>query len=151
MTHAAEDLTALYQETILDHSRNPRNRRAIADPDGHAEGNNPLCGDRVEVYLTRSGDLLDDVSFTGEGCAICTASASMMTQALKGRDLGEAEAVFDGFRRMLAEDAEPAPSLGKLAAFAGVRAYPVRVKCATLPWHAFHHALENKSQTATTE
>mgnify|MGYP001114865269 CR=1 FL=1 len=148
------DLRELYQEIILDHNRNPRNNRRIEQPQCHADGHNPLCGDRVTIYLTLDGDQrIADIAFEGAGCAICTASASLMTQALKGRTVAEAEELFQRFHDMLTqEDPErDMEALGKLAVFAGVREFPVRVKCATLPWHTFHSALHREGVTVTTE
>lgn len=146
------DLRELYQEVILDHHRRPRNCRRIEGATRHVEGHNPLCGDRVTVYVKVDGDRLQDVAFEGSGCAISTASASMMTEALKGRTLVEAERTFQAFHRMLTSDADDGPGqLGKLAAFGGVRQFPLRVKCATLAWHTLHAALEGADQTVSTE
>ena len=141
------DLRELYQDIILDHGRHPRNFRAIEHPTHLAQGHNPLCGDRVTVYLTMDGDRVADVSFEGRGCAISTAAASLMTEVLKGKTLAEAHALFAQFHaevaggelsqcRSAARDAE------RLEPLTGVKAYPARVKCATLPWHAFEPALK---------
>jgi nitrogen fixation NifU-like protein len=142
------DLRELYQDIILDHGRHPRNFRAIEHPTHTARGHNPLCGDRVTVYLSIVGDHIDDVSFEGRGCAISTAAASLMTEILKGKTLAEARALFGQFHAKvtggnvaalpdaLEEDAE------RLEPLTGVKAYPARVKCATLPWHAFEAALK---------
>jgi len=146
------DLRELYQEVILDHNRKPRNFRKLDGANRHAEGYNPLCGDKVVVYLKVDGDVVTDVSFEGSGCAISTASASLMTESLKGKRVAEAEAVFDGFHKLVtgAPGADAAP-LGKLAAFAGVSEFPVRVKCATLAWHTLHAALAGRADSVSTE
>jgi nitrogen fixation NifU-like protein len=148
------DLRELYQEVILDHSRSPHNLRAIPHASHRAEGHNPLCGDRTTVFLSVEGDLVRDVSFQGVGCSISTASASLMTDALRGKTLAEAKALFERFHELVTADpsraAEVAPELGKLAAFAGVHEFPLRVKCASLPWHTMRAALEGGSR-ATTE
>jgi len=135
------DLRELYQQLILDHNRSPKNFRALADPSGHADGHNPLCGDRVTVYVRLDGDLVADVSFLGEGCAISKASASLMTQALKGKTLAQAQDLLAKFVAMLTTDAPPDEALGKLAVFKGVCEFPMRVKCATLAWHTLEAAL----------
>ena len=147
------DTSALYQEVILDHSKRPRNFHAMTSPDRKAEGYNPLCGDRETVYLELDGDLLKDVAFEGAGCAISTASASMMTESLKGKTRAEADALFDRFHGLITGVAETAgsPSLGKLEVFSGVREFPVRVKCATLPWHTLKAALQGGDSTVSTE
>jgi nitrogen fixation NifU-like protein len=139
------DLRDLYQEVILDHSKRPRNFHAIAGASRKAEGYNPLCGDRETVYLVLEGDRVRDVAFQGAGCAISTASASMMTESVKGKTRAEAEALFARFHDLITgkngETKKDAPELGKLEVFSGVREYPVRVKCATLPWHTLKAAL----------
>lgn len=148
------DLDDLYQQVILDHGRKPRNFRELPGASGKAEGFNPLCGDRVTVYLQRDNGHIADAAFTGKGCAICTASASMMTQIVKGRSVDEARTLFDGFHRMLTVDASTAAdaeAMGKLAVFAGVKKYPIRVKCATLPWHTLKAAMENQGDPVSTE
>jgi nitrogen fixation protein NifU and related proteins len=147
------DLMELYQEVIKDHNKKPRNYRAIEGATRQVEGYNPLCGDRYTVYLALEGDVVKDVSFQGQGCAISKASASLMTQALKGKTRAEAEALFAKFHELLTKDVseEQAEALGKLAVFSGVRKFPVRVKCATLPWHTVHAALEGDSQPISTE
>jgi len=142
------DLRELYQQVILDHNKAPRNFRAIEPCEHEADGYNPLCGDKVHVYVELDGGRIADVSFLGEGCAISKASASLMTEALKGKSVEEAEALFDEFQAMITCGI-PAP--GKLAVFLGVRDYPMRVKCATLAWHTMKSALEGRSETATTE
>lgn len=140
------DLQDLYQEVILDHNKRPRNRRRIDAPCRHAEGYNPLCGDHVTVYVRVEDDRVVDAGFEGSGCAISTASASLMTERLKGRSVAEARELFEKFHNLLAgEVRDDGPELGKLAVFAGVRQYPVRVKCATLAWHTLKAALEDKA------
>jgi nitrogen fixation NifU-like protein len=137
-------LDDLYQETILDHQRNPRNFARLPTANRQAEGSNPLCGDRVTVYLEVADGVIRDISFDGEGCAIARASASMMTSAVKGKTLSEAAETFRSFHRMLTGGQDPCfdlEALGKLAVFAGVGAFPVRVKCATLAWHALQAAM----------
>jgi nitrogen fixation NifU-like protein len=138
------DLRDLYQEVILDHGRRPRNLRRPADAGRRAEGHNPLCGDRLTLYLTLADGVIRDAAFEGAGCAISMASASLMTEAVRGKSPAEAEALFRLFHRLLTqEDGDPDdPGLGKLAAFSGVREFPVRVKCATLAWHTLEQALE---------
>jgi nitrogen fixation protein NifU and related proteins len=144
------DLSDLYQEVILDHNRRPRNFHALADASHSAEGYNPLCGDRLTLYLRLNGDTIEDLSFEGAGCAISKASASMMTDALKGRSIAEASALFDRFHRMVTTPpSEPVEDLGKLSALAGVREFPVRVKCASLAWHTLKAALNRKRRTST--
>lgn len=147
------DLQDLYQELILDHNRRPRNRRVMESADGHAEGYNPLCGDRVTVYIQLDGDRVRDVSFQGTGCAISTASASLMTEALKGKTVVEARALFDRFHELVTQGPNPNDgiSLGKLRVFAGVNQYPARVKCATLAWHTLNAALEKQEGIVSTE
>lgn len=147
------DLRELYQEVILDHNRHPRNRGALADANRTAEGHNPLCGDNVTVYIHMDGDRVSSVAFEGQGCAISTASASLMTEAVKGKTLGEAETIFREFQSMVTEtgEATPHPDLGDLEVFAGVREYPVRIKCATLPWHTLHAALQGGGGEVSTE
>jgi nitrogen fixation NifU-like protein len=148
------DLRELYQEVILDHNKNPRNFRALPEANRHAEGHNPLCGDHVTIYLHLEGDVIRDISFQGSGCAISKASASMMTAGLKGKTRAEAEALFGRFHRMVTGEMGPDEDpleLGKLAAFAGVCEFPVRVKCASLAWHTMNAALEGSDQPVTTE
>ncbi len=144
------ELRDLYQETILDHGKRPRNFRVQGDGAGHAEGHNPLCGDRITVYVRTSGERIEDVSFQGSGCAISTASASIMTEVLKGKTLAEARELFDRFHGLVAEDRE-ADDVGKLAVFKGVREFPMRVKCATLAWHTLRAALDEDPTVVTTE
>ena len=149
------DLRDLYQQVIMDHQRRPRNFRAVPGAALSAEGYNPLCGDRVRVELLVDADgRYADVGFTGSGCAICTASASMMTESLRGLRRDEAEALFHRFHELVTGEVDPAQladALGKLAVFAGVREFPVRVKCATLPWHTFQAAATGSGQAVTTE
>jgi nitrogen fixation NifU-like protein len=139
------NLSELYQSVILDHNRSPRNCRSMADADADAEGYNPLCGDRLRVWVRLgAGDVIEDVSFEGIGCAISQASASLMTTTVKGRTRAEALDLFTRFHDLVAGDPGPdaPPGLGKLTVFAGVREYPSRVKCASLAWHALRSALE---------
>jgi nitrogen fixation NifU-like protein len=147
------DLRDLYQDIILEHSKRPRNYRALEAANRKAEGFNPLCGDQFTVYLEVGDDgLIRDVSFQGSGCAISKASASMMTQAVKGKRIEEAEELFQRFHHVVTgKNGTEANDLGKLAAFAGVSEYPVRVKCATLAWHALHAALQGEQQAVSTE
>jgi len=148
------DLRDLYQDVILEHSKTPRNFRAQAEADHKAEGFNPLCGDRFTIYVTLEGDAIKDVSFQGAGCAISKASASMMTQMVKGKTMAEAEKIFGRFHDMVTghkPSSDEEAELGKLTVFSGVSEFPVRVKCATLAWHTLHAALEGKQDTITTE
>jgi nitrogen fixation protein NifU and related proteins len=147
------DLRDLYQEVILEHSKAPRNYRELKDADHKAEGYNPLCGDRFTVYLHLDGDSIRDISFQGSGCAISKASASMMTQSLKGKTRAEAEALFEKFHNVVTGRAENGnqADLGKLAVFSGVSEFPTRVKCATLAWHTLQAALEGKQEAVSTE
>ncbi len=146
------DLADLYQEIIVDHNRRPRNFREPPAHSHQAEGFNPLCGDRLKLYLQVEDGVIRDAGFQGQGCAISVASASLMTEAVKGRTPAQAEALFEKFHTLVTSEAGAADGedLGKLAALAGVRAYPSRVKCATLCWHTLHSALQGK-QMATTE
>ncbi len=148
------ELLELYQEMIIDHSKRPRNFRALAEASRDAQGYNPLCGDKVTVYLKLEGDVVRDLSFQGSGCAISTASASLMTEALKGKTLAEVEALFESFHRLVAGNGQVAPEgpeLGKLEVLSGVREYPTRVKCATLAWHTLRAALKGKEEVVSTE
>lgn len=139
-------LNELYQEIIIDHSKRPRNCRPLQDANHQAEGYNPLCGDKCKVFLKEKDGVLDEISFQGAGCAISTASASLMTEALKGKSLAEAEKILERFHDLLTKD-QPAPAeLGKLAVFSGVREFPARVKCATLAWHTLRAALRQKGE-----
>jgi nitrogen fixation protein NifU and related proteins len=144
-------LDELYQEVILDHNRRPRNFRTIEEG-RHAEGYNPLCGDRLTVYLRIQGDRIQDASFMGSGCAISKASASLMTDIVKGKTIAEAEALFERFHRLITRSVEdPVDDLGKLSVFAGVRQYPARVKCASLAWHTLRAATEARNEVVSTE
>jgi nitrogen fixation NifU-like protein len=147
------DLRDLYQEVILEHSKQPRNYRALADADHKAEGYNPLCGDHFTVFLKMDGEKIQDVTFQGSGCAISKASASMMTQSVKGKTMAEAEKIFEQFHQLVTGHAadRSGEELGKLAVFSGVSEFPVRVKCATLAWHTLHAALEGQQETISTE
>jgi nitrogen fixation NifU-like protein len=145
------DLSDLYQEVILDHNKRPRNFRALEGASHRAEGYNPLCGDRLTLYLQVEGDVVKDIAFQGSGCAISKASASLMTDSLKGRSVADARALFERFHRMVTTPPDaPVEDLGKLSVLAGVREFPVRVKCASLAWHTLKAALEQE-QIATTE
>ncbi|MGO8793047.1 MAG: Fe-S cluster assembly sulfur transfer protein SufU [Terriglobia bacterium] len=146
------DLSSLYQEVILDHSKRPRNFHPLENADHHANGYNPLCGDKVTIYLTLDNDRITDISFQGTGCAISTASASILTETLKGKTRAEAEALFEAFHGLVTGkpvDSPGGPALGKLAVFSGVCEFPVRVKCASLAWHTLHSALEGSPTTST--
>jgi nitrogen fixation NifU-like protein len=147
------ELRELYQATVLDHYKRPRNFRTLEGATCSAAGHNPLCGDRVIVYLTVEDGVVKDIGFQGSGCAIATASASLMTETLKGKTAAEAESLFKRFHGLVTGEPEPSggPPLGKLAVFSGVREFPVRVKCATLPWHTLRAALANEGQTVSTE
>ncbi|MGO8758121.1 MAG: Fe-S cluster assembly sulfur transfer protein SufU [Terracidiphilus sp.] len=153
MTTDLGELGDLYQEVILEHSKAPRNFRKPADADQHAEGYNPLCGDRCTVYINMDGDAIRDVAFQGSGCAISRASASMMTQILKGKTRAEAVKLFEEFHDLVTGKQEVKPAdLGKLTVFSGVSKYPARVKCATLAWHTLQSALDSQAdKPASTE
>lgn len=152
MSIGAPDLRELYQEVIFDHNRKPRNYRKLDPHSHHAAGHNPLCGDQLEVYLQIKDGIVEDIGFEGQGCAISTASASLMTEAVKGRPVAEVEALFEDFHALLTGTGEtPTRDFGKLAVLAGVREFPVRVKCATLAWHTLHNALIGSPQAASTE
>jgi nitrogen fixation NifU-like protein len=148
------DLRDLYQEVILDHNRRPRNFRAMDDASARAEGHNPLCGDRVTVYVRLDGDRIVDVSFEGSGCAISKASASLMTDGVMGRRIADADSLFRAFQALVTAGPATAPAggdVGKLEVLAGVRDYPSRVKCATLAWHALQSALHGGRRPVKTE
>jgi nitrogen fixation NifU-like protein len=149
------DLRDLYQEVILDHNRAPRNFGTLANANRESEGHNPLCGDRIRIFLHVKADRIQDIAFQGSGCAISTASASLMTEALKGKTVEEARDLFHGFHDLVTSGAtggEADPDrLGKLAVFSGVREFPIRVKCATLAWHAAQAALDQKDHPVSTE
>ena len=144
------ELRELYQEYVLDHGKNPRNFRYPEGATHRAEGYNPLCGDKITVKVTVAGDRIVDIGFQGQGCAISTASASTMTEAVKGKTLAEARAFFERFLGMVKGEEEPdVEALDKLAVFAGVAEFPMRVKCATLAWHTLTAALEGKQLVST--
>ena len=148
------DLTELYQQTIVEHNRSPRNFKTLEHPTHEAQGDNPLCGDRITLQLRVDGDVIRDVGFQGSGCAISQASASLMTSAVLGKSAGEAERLFKAFHAMVVggSDAPSDPSvLGKLAAFSGVKQFPARVKCANLAWHTLHAALQSDRTPISTE
>ena len=146
------ELRDLYQEVILDHNRKPRNCYVMDCANRTADGHNPLCGDTVKVYVRIDHGLIEEISFQGSGCAICTASTSLMTESVKGKTVAEATRLFHGFHDMLTGvAAEQGLNLGKLMVFEGVREYPVRVKCATLAWHTLKAALDNSGKPASTE
>lgn len=144
------DLSDLYQEVILDHNRRPRNFRALADASHTADGHNPLCGDRLRLYLKIEDGVVSDVAFEGAGCAISKASASMMTDAVKGRTTAQTDALFERFHRMVTTPPDcPVEDMGKLSSLAGVREFPVRVKCASLAWHTLKAAMAQTPKVST--
>jgi len=148
------DLRELYQEVILDHNKKPRNKGTLENPTSTAEGYNPLCGDHIHVYLNVEDGVIKDIKFDGCGCAISTASASLMTEALKGRSVEEVQRVFEKFHRLLTDedpDEQFFEDFDALMALSGVREFPVRVKCATLAWHTLNEALKGGERVATTE
>jgi nitrogen fixation NifU-like protein len=147
------DLRELYQELILDHGRRPRNFKPLDEANRTAEGFNPLCGDKVKIYVKVDGDAIEDISFQGSGCAISTASASIMTETLKGKTRGEAEELFETFHDLVTGEPPKldSPELGKLAVFSGVSEFPIRVKCATLSWHTLRAALKENGEVVSTE
>jgi len=148
------DLSELYQQVILDHNRKPRNFRKLEQATRTIEGLNPLCGDQLTLYVDLDGDRINDIAFQGSGCAISRASASMMTDSLKGKTTAEAEALFEDVHKMLTADTEDeidVDELGKLAVLSGVREFPTRVKCASLSWHALHNALKDEGGKVSTE
>lgn len=146
------DLKDLYRDVIIDHNRSPRNFGRLEGPDAHAEGVNPLCGDQLDLYVALEGDRLRDLKFEGKGCAISVASASLMTEALKGRTREEARRYFDEVHALLTRPGfTPSFDIGKLAALSGVREFPVRVKCASLCWHTLNAALTNSDRPVSTE
>jgi nitrogen fixation NifU-like protein len=146
-----DDLNDLYQQVILDHSRSPRNFRKLEHANRSAQGQNPLCGDQVSIYLNLDGDVIREISFEGSGCAISKASASLLTDSLKGKTRAEVKALFDRVHEMVTKGTLGNGDVGKLAVFAGVHKFPARVKCAILPWHAVIAAMEGKSDPVTTE
>lgn len=149
----SSELRELYQEVIVDHSRRPRNHRALASDARSADGFNPLCGDRCTVYVVVDGDTMKDVTFQGSGCAISTAAASVMTETVKGKTRAETEALFETFHELVTKGPPSSGTdhLGKLAVFAGVSEFPSRVKCAVLPWHTLRAALQGAADTVKTE
>jgi nitrogen fixation NifU-like protein len=147
-----DDLFDLYQQLILDHGKRPRNFGPREDADRTASGHNPLCGDQCRVHLDLDGDRIESIGFDGEGCAISTASASLMTEAVKGMTLEEANELFERLHRLVTDgEGDDDPRLGKLAVFAGVRRFPLRVKCATLAWHTLLAAMEGREEPVRTE
>jgi nitrogen fixation NifU-like protein len=147
----SSELQELYQQVILDHNRQPRNFRVIENA-RRAEGFNPLCGDRLNVYVRVENDVITDVAFQGSGCAISKASASLMTESVKGKSLAEAQSLFSRFQQMITAPADaPVDRLGKLEVLAGVRQFPVRVKCASLAWHTLHAVLDARAEPVSTE
>ena len=146
----SDDLTELYQEVILDHCKRPRNFHEMAGANGTAQGQNPLCGDQLKLYLLIDGEVIKDISFVGSGCCISKASASLLTEALKGKTKSDVKALFDKVRDMVTTGKSD-DGVGKLAVFAGVHKFPARVKCAILPWHAVVAAVEGKQEPVSTE
>ena len=147
------DLADLYQQIIIEHNRSPRTFKVVEDATRVAAGDNPLCGDKITLYVKLDGGVISDVGFQGKGCAISQASASLMTSAVKGKSVAEAETLFKGFHDMVTgQNAAPdTKALGKLAAFAGVKQFPARVKCANLAWHTLHAAVTDSSAPVSTE
>lgn len=147
------DLRELYQQVILDHNKNPRNFRELPDATKRVEGYNPLCGDHYTVFLKTEGDVIREVTFTGSGCAISKASASVMSSTVKGKTKDEAELLFDTFHKLVTGESGSvdAANMGRLAAFSGVSEFPARVKCATLAWHTLRSALEGDKDSVSTE
>lgn len=146
-----DDLSELYQQVILDHSKSPRNFHKLEGANRTAQGHNPLCGDNVTLYLSLDGEVIKDISFLGSGCAISKASASILTAVLKGKTKAEVKALFAKVHQMVTSGHVDGEDLGKLAVFAGVHKFPARVKCAILPWHAVIAAMEGKAEPVTTE
>ena len=148
------ELRELYQQVILDHNKSPRNFKKLDEANHHAEGSNPLCGDHLDVYLQLENNVVKDISFIGNGCAISKSSASLMTSIVKGKTKEEAERLFEKFHALVTgklNDPNEIEALGKLAVFQGVQEFPVRVKCASLAWHTLHNALNNKEEKISTE
>ncbi len=147
------EIKDLYQQVIVDHSKRPRNCRPLEGASRKVDGYNPLCGDKVTIYVKVEGGVVKDISFEGSGCAISTASASLLTESLKGKSLEDAEALFESFHNLVTglEPAHAGPKLGKLAVFSGVCDYPTRVKCATLAWHTLHAAIKGEAEKVSTE
>lgn len=151
MSDMQPDLRELYQEVIFDHNRRPRNYHGMERPSHVAQGHNPLCGDELTVYLRVEDGVVAEASFVGQGCAISTASASLMTEAVRGKPVDEVEALFQDFHAMLTDAQPEGRDFGKLQVLSGVKEFPVRVKCATLAWHTLHNALQGVSEPAKTE
>ena len=147
----SDDLTDLYQEVILDHCRHPRHFREMANPTCTAQGHNPLCGDQLKLFLLTDGEVVKEISFVGSGCCISKASASLLTEALKGKTKTEVKGLFDKVHHLVTTGDNHSEDLGKLAVFAGVHRFPARVKCAILPWHAVVAAIEGKQEPVSTE
>lgn len=148
------DVSELYQDLIVDHNKSPRNRGRLVEPNRTAEGFNPLCGDHITIYLAIENDIVKDISFEGSGCAISTASASLMTESVKGKTLAEAQALFRKMHNLVTgqeQQDEGGPALGKLEAFSNVCHYPARVKCATLAWHTVNAAIKKQAEPVSTE
>ncbi len=148
------DISELYQEIILDHNKNPQNFHKMEDPTCMQEGFNPLCGDHLYLYVKLDNGIIRDISFEGSGCAISKSSASLMTSILKGKTVTEADSMFEKFHKLVTasmDEPQELETLGKLAVFAGVREFPVRVKCASLAWHTLHAALHHESKPVSTE
>lgn len=145
------DLRELYQEVIFDHNRSPRNFHVMEAPDRMADGHNPLCGDLLTVFVKVKDDCVEDISFVGQGCAISTASASLMTETVKGKSFTDIESLFNDIHLMLTESQPEGRDFGKLEVLSGVREFPARVKCASLAWHTLHNAISNAGETAQTE
>ncbi|MCK4904053.1 MAG: SUF system NifU family Fe-S cluster assembly protein [Candidatus Marinimicrobia bacterium] len=146
-----DELQELYQQVIIDHNHNPRNFHEIEHPSHSAKGHNPLCGDKLDIFFIIKDDIISEVSFTGSGCAISKASSSLMTEALLGKTVIEAQELFDLVHNMVTNGKTDAEGIGKLAVLSGVHKFPVRVKCAILPWHTMKYALVKNTQTAITE
>lgn len=144
------DLRDLYQQVIMDHNKRPRNFREMENPNHLAHGNNPLCGDKLVVYVKHDGERIEDVSFKGSGCAISVASASLMTEALKGKSLDEAEAIYQQVHKVMTGEETDDDLLGKLEVLSGVQEFPARVKCATLSWHTMHSAMDSDHEISIT-
>ena len=145
------DLQDLYQQVIIDHNHNPRNFHEIEHPSHSAKGHNPLCGDKIDIYLTIKDDIITEISFMGSGCAISKASSSLMTEALVGKTVTEAKKLFDSVHDMIINGETDIEDIGKLAVLSGVHKFPARVKCAILPWHTLKNALKKETQIAITE
>lgn len=145
------ELRQLYQEVIIDHGRHPRHFKVMQDATHVLNGDNPLCGDKLTLYIKCNKEVIEDISFQGSGCAISTASSSLMIESLKGKTISEAQSFFNDFHKMITQKADPTTQLGKLAVLAGVCEFPSRVKCATLAWHTLMASLDGKTQSVSTE